>query len=321
MSQPQENEPIPMTRSLAPVQHGGLGLRQDMQSRAAALRKQSAMYSNSFVDLQTLAEGMAEARLLPQGVTPQAAAIIMLKAGELGIPPVSAFEFLYVIGNKVSLQGQMVMALVQRSGLGTIQVSERSAQKATAVGKRPGYEPLRITFTLDEAQKLGVKNIDKFPADMLVWKAVARVGRLLFADLLGGMDVADAGGNVIDSVADEGDYVVETPHRGGDAVPEGYAVESGLAGAPSGDSDVTEGSYTPLPNEPEPEYAWMDDLKAALAGAPIKGADIYQALGVANGSNREKAAAIDSWLNPAIGQSREAGELVKFVADWRARQS
>lgn len=71
----------------------------------------------------------------------------------------------------------------------------------------------------------------------------------------------------------------------------------------------------------EPVYAWMDDLKAALAGAPIKGADIYQALGVANGSNREKAAAIDSWLNPAIGQPREAGELVKFVADWKARQS
>lgn len=88
--------------------------------------------------------------------------------------------------------------------------------------------------------------------------------------------------------------------------------------APAADPET--GEVVDEPDHEEPSYTWFDELKAALAGAPIKSTDIYQALGVANSSNREKAAAIDSWLNPAIGQSREAGELVKFVADWRARQ-
>lgn len=311
MSQPQENEPIPMARSLAPVSHGGLGLRQDMQGRAAALRKQSAMYSNSFVDLQTLAVGMAEARLLPQGVSPQAAAIIMLKAGELGIPPVSAFEFLYVIGNKVSLQGQMVMALVQRSGLGTIQVSERSATAATAVGKRPGYEPLKVRFTLEEAKTLGVRNLDKFPADMLVWKAVARVGRLLFADLLGGMDVADAGGNVIDSVADEGDYQVDSnasnkgQYGGSDSLPSDEEAEP----------EPIEGEFSHAPPPEDPW--WKADLteEAKNTGWGC----IWHFLAVKSESTREeRAEAIEAWFREHPNAT--PADLVKQAADASANQ-
>lgn len=174
------------------------------------LRNTAASLGGAFIELLPLAQAMLDAKLLPNGMNVPQCALVMQRGLELGIPPLSALEFLYVVDNRVKLMGQMVQALIQRDGRGRVEILDSTDEYCRARGLRPGYEPLEILWTTDMAAKANLtKNFgwQKYPADMLRWKAVARIGRLMFADILGGMDVADPGnGQTFDSVT-----VVDSP--------------------------------------------------------------------------------------------------------------
>lgn len=165
--------------------------------------------------------------LAPAGFdTPEKCALALLKAIELDVPLTSAYEDFYIVKGRVGIQAKMVRALVEQKmrGDGYIHVESATPQKAVCVGYRKGRKPVRVEFTIEDAQRAGLlanETYKKFPADMLVAKASARVGRRLFADVLGGMVVAD-GDVVLDSTGDE---------------PEGQEI---------GRAEVLEGEFRPI---------------------------------------------------------------------------
>lgn len=199
------NQETALAVAPAPAQPSGLSVRKDASARAGYLREQAALVTEGFRELLPIAQAMVDANLVPSGMNIPATAIVMLKAIELGIPPVSAFEFLYAVDNKVKLQGQMVAALVARSGRGRIEV-ETSPMQAIATGYREGWKPYRVVFTIEDLKKISAKrnnaSHDVYPMDHMRWKSVARVGRVMFADVLSGMDVVVEGYGTIDSEVD-----------------------------------------------------------------------------------------------------------------------
>lgn len=203
-------------RALVPILSGTV-MRADQKERAAMLREAAASYTAGYAAILPYAAAMVDAKLVPGTMNSAQAALVIMKGLELAIPPTTAFEFLYVVDGKIKIQGQMVQALIQRANAqgvvpGRIDIVESDAKHCVAVGHRAGYPDLRIEWTYEmavQAKLTGRFGWQQYPQDMLRWKAVARIGRLMFADVLGGMDVADlASGEVIDSTA----VIIEAGH-------------------------------------------------------------------------------------------------------------
>lgn len=259
---------------------------QNTSSQAISLAARGAV--DGYREYLYLAESMWDGKMVPDSVkSPQAAAVLMLRAAELGVPPMAAFELFYVVGNKVAIQGQMIAALIERSGKGWVEVRESTAERAVVVGHRDGRPPMEVIWTQQDANAAGSKQMGGWK-DKLVWKATARIGRRMFADVLGGMDVADGNGVVVD-------YAV---------VPE------------------TEGEYrppeiappAPVATQAETRYGWTGDYNEALQESPCSNRDVADFFDAQ--SKARLASKIDEWLNTAPPTTPRA--LIKVVADWIA---
>lgn len=125
----------------------------------------------AWTGLKELAQGHIATGYAPKDVrSPEQGALILMKALELDIPVTAAYEFVAVINGRPKLMGQMVDALVSRSGKGYIHVKYSDDKRCTAVGVRPGRPNTEITFTIEMAAKAQLlKNPSwvTFPADHL----------------------------------------------------------------------------------------------------------------------------------------------------------
>lgn len=183
---PAEERAHPEERMLAPY-----STRQELVERGRLAADAAEQTSRIFHSLVPIAEAMVAAKLNPGGASAQQLALVMLRAGELGIPYSAATEWLYVVNGKVRLMGAMVQALVQRSGKGRIEIAETGPERCVVVAHRRGYRPLRLEATIMGAATAGLLERETwrlYPARMLRWSAIGQAGRLLFADVLGGMD-------------------------------------------------------------------------------------------------------------------------------------
>ncbi len=116
--------------------------------------------------------------------------MIMLAARELGIPPMQALNGgINIIQGKVEISARMMSALIRRSGH-QIYVKENDHTSCTLVGKRSDTgESLEVSYTLDEAQKAGLIKAGggwtKCPKDMCFARALSRLARQLYSDVIG----------------------------------------------------------------------------------------------------------------------------------------
>lgn len=254
---------------------------QNSSSQAISLAARGAV--DGYREYLYLAESMWEGRMVPDSVkSPQAAAVLMLRAAELGVPPMAAFELFYVVGNKVAIQGQMIAALIERSGKGWIEIKESTTERAVVIGHRTGRPSMEVEWTKDDANAAGSKAMGGWK-DKLVWKATARIGRRMFADVLGGMDVADGDGVVVD-----------------------YAV------VPEEEGEYQRPELAPAPAPAKPTYPWAAEFRDALDDSPFNIDDVCAFLGIERAS---AGATIDLWLTQgsprdlmtAIGRWADAG--------------
>jgi len=116
----------------------------------------------------------------------------MERGRELGLKPLEALHGLYVVDNRVALEGAVMLSIVQRSGLGHLELEfgeteARAKVYLWAVSKeRPVGE---VVFTEDDARRAGLLAKDawrKYKKDLLGWRAVARACRFYFPALFGG---------------------------------------------------------------------------------------------------------------------------------------
>jgi len=138
-----------------------------------------------------LAERICRSQLVPQAYRgkPVDAAICMLYGAEVGLPPMTALNRIIVINGKPTLDSQGMAALIR--GRGHSIVGETSNESATVKGKRlDNGDEMSVTFTIDDAKRAGlVKNgpWTQYPSSMLWARAVSKLARELFPDVLMGM--------------------------------------------------------------------------------------------------------------------------------------
>ena len=146
--------------------------------------------------------------------SPEQAAVVMLKGYEVGLGLAAAFEFIDVISNKPVLSPRGALALIHRSGeLVGMSVVEDANQCTVTMRRRNGFE-YTTTYTLEDATKAGLVKQggawEKYPKNMLRWRAIGYCADLVFPDVMGGLKRADEFGALVDDAGDviafEGDF-------------------------------------------------------------------------------------------------------------------
>ena len=155
-----------------------------------------------------LAEQISRSPLMPAAYRgkPADAAIAMLYGGECGLPPMTSLQRIVVVNGKPGLDAQGMVALIRSKGHHI--TGEMSDTGAEVHGKRgDNGDEMSVTFTIDDAKRAGLvstsNNYAKYPSDMLWAKAVSRIARRLFADVLMGFSYTDS---EVESFAPQDDY-------------------------------------------------------------------------------------------------------------------
>lgn len=138
----------------------------------------------------TMAENAVASKMY-RGIGEKAGVMmVMLAARELGIPPMQALNGgLNIIQGKVEISARMMNGLIRRSGH-QISVKENTDDHCVLIGKRTDTgEVHEVSFSVAEAQKAGLIKPNggwqKFPKDMCYARALSRLARQLFPDVIG----------------------------------------------------------------------------------------------------------------------------------------
>lgn len=126
---------------------------------------------------------------LPKAIsTPQKAVTIVMMGRELGVSPLTALNNISVINGKPVLEAKLMLALVFRKYPDChYRILENSAEIATVEMGRTKEMSGKYSFTITQARQIGLLSKDNwknYPADMLLWRAVARACRFQFPDVL-----------------------------------------------------------------------------------------------------------------------------------------
>jgi len=139
----------------------------------------------------TTMANQAVASKMYRGVGDQAGVMmIMLAARELGIPPMQALNGgLHIIEGKVEISARMMSAMIRRAGH-DFDIIESTDEICVLEGRRQGKEkPLRVSYSIQDAQRAGlVKDKGgwkKVPKDMCFARALSRLARQMFSDVIG----------------------------------------------------------------------------------------------------------------------------------------
>lgn len=140
-----------------------------------------------------LSETFHESGLLPRGVSSPAAAFTIIATGaELGLSPMASLRSIHIIEGKPVLSAALIAGIVQRrpdlcEGFALVESSDTIATYETT---RRGQAPVRMSFTIEQAQRAGLTGKDnwrKYPHAMLRARASAELARAVYPDVVGGL--------------------------------------------------------------------------------------------------------------------------------------
>lgn len=145
--------------------------------------------ANEMQALQTVAKNAAVCGLYSGVGNESKIFMILLAARELGIPPMQALNRgINVIQGNVELSSRLMAAMIRRAGH-SITVKECNNKICILEGKRSDNgDSFTCQFSMEDAAKAGLANKDnwkKYTEDMLYARAMSRLGRRLFADVIG----------------------------------------------------------------------------------------------------------------------------------------
>ena len=224
--------------------------------------------------IQSIAPASLQSHLFGVATVEQAA-MIMLKGHELGLGLAASFEFIDVIQGKPGVNPKGALALIHQSGqLAGLKIeniiNDKNEPWACKVWMKRtnGFEYTSI-FTMDDAKRAGLikpeGGWDKYPANMLRWRAVGYCADIVFPDVIGGMlrpeelgatvsaegDIIEGTATVVDGLEPEGDSDQKEPE--GEKIPQTLAdlLASGyLPDAVMAASEAV-GLPNPIPATPE----------------------------------------------------------------------
>jgi len=173
--------------------------------------------------IMQVAPTMHMARLFGTASAEQAAAI-MLKGFELGFSITASFENIHVIEGKPSLSPRGALALIHGCGeLAGITVTDELDAKgaptacAVTMKRRNGFE-YTARFSMDDAKRAGLvkpnSGWEKYPANMLRYRAIGYAADIVFPDVIGGTKRADEYGADLTADGDVIEGSWQTPQGG-----------------------------------------------------------------------------------------------------------
>jgi len=122
-----------------------------------------------------------------------AQAVVKIIAGqELGFPPVQAMTSINIIKGQVSLSALAMAALIKKHPKYDYEIVEHTDEvcRLKLLEWRPGQVEPRVLgeskFDIEDAQKAGTQNMQKFPRNMLFARAISNAARWTFADVFMG---------------------------------------------------------------------------------------------------------------------------------------
>ncbi len=127
---------------------------------------------------------------MPNSMDTIAKLMVVLQAGkESGLQPLEAINSYYFVNGKVTIYGEMKIALVRRAGH-SISWGECDEFKAeVTITRKDSGESMTGKFTIEKAKARGLAGKDvwqKYPENMLKFKAFDQVARFLVPDALHG---------------------------------------------------------------------------------------------------------------------------------------
>ena len=141
-----------------------------------------------------LADRIAGSGLVPAALRgkPNDVLIILMAGHELGIPPMRALQDLVVIEGKVGMYADAAVAMIvsRPAVCEYFRLVESTAEKATYATKRVGSEEVRLSWTIQQAQRAGLTSKPKadawraYPEAMLRHRCALALGRSEYPDLI-----------------------------------------------------------------------------------------------------------------------------------------
>ncbi len=203
-----------------------------------AVRSARELTPSTWQMIEAIAPAMHQSRLFGVSSHEQAMAI-MLKGYELGLTLTASFEFVQVVEGKPALSPRGCLALIHNSPLcAGLKIEDLTDNKGNPIGCRVwmkrsnGFEHT-VTWTMEDAKRAGIvkpnSGWEKYPANMLKWRAVGFCADVVFPDVIGGLKRAD--------------------EYGADLTPDGDVVEGSWTTSPTSPGTETEGE-TPEPTQP-----------------------------------------------------------------------
>lgn len=147
-------------------------------------------------DAKALSTDLCKTDFVPKGFrgNPPAVLAAVLYGREVGLPPIAALQGLYSVDGRVGTYAETQRALVLAAGH-EYRIVEQSASRCVIEGRRAGRDEWqRFGFTMQEARDAGLDKKDnwrKWPADMLLARATARMCKAMFPDAVHGMSTAE----------------------------------------------------------------------------------------------------------------------------------
>lgn len=239
-----------------------------------AIQPAAPLAPSEFSMYADMARMLCESGLLPQQVnTPAKAVAIILAGRELGIQPWQALSSINVISGKPTISPQLMLALIERSGLLQAITVTDDGQTCTVVMQRRGRAAHTETFSMADAsamQLAGKDNWRKQAKIMRRWRCVAAAARVIFPDVILGLYTPEEMGAEV-SISDDGDMrVIEAPAPAPAPAPTPVVV----APEPPASAPVVIAPEPPAPVEPEPvseAAAAFDAIPAAIPAAETRG--------------------------------------------------
>lgn len=181
-----------------------------MSTTALAVRPQQ-LNGDIWQTITAVAPVMKDSRLFGMATEAQAMAV-MAKGYELGLTLTASFEFIQVIEGKPALTPRGALALVMQSGmLENLKIEDLKDANGVPTAcrvtmKRRGGFEYTSEFTMEDAKRAGLVKTngawEKYPANMLRWRATGYCIDVVFSDVCGGMKRADEFGANIDFAGD-----------------------------------------------------------------------------------------------------------------------
>lgn len=185
------------------------------------------------------ADVLAESTIIPAAYRRKSADIVAagLAGRAFGWDVITALRQFHVIEGTASMRPESMLGLIRQAGHSvTIDVGD---DEVTACGKRADTgDEHRATFTMDNAREAGLadkRNWKAYREAMLTWRAVSKLGRNLFSDVL--LGVAYVPEELGADVGSDGDIIdAEVVDADPDAMPRSEAKRAVLD-AVGGDRD------------------------------------------------------------------------------------